>query len=316
MVKKPSRREIGAMLGSCCSSLLFGMSYMFTKNIVGQVSVFALLSWRFLFGSVALTLCAVFHIIRIDFKSKSPWVLLRMTLFVPAAYFIFETYGIHLTSSSESGTIIACIPIATIFASAVLLKEKPSKMQVMGILISTCGIVILVLLKGGEPTFSALGYLLLLGAVITDSLYFIENRKLTQFTPVEKTYFMCLTGAVVFTTLALIDGSVHHNLRTYLALPFSNPVFLGSVLYLGLGCTTLAFLLANRSVSILGPTRTSAFSGLSTVISVISGVAFLHENFSVLQGVATVLVLTGIYFVNMFYPTPNKTLPEKEASQS
>lgn len=49
-VGKMSWREISAMLGSCCSSMLFGLSYMFTKRIVGTVPVFSLLSWRFLMG--------------------------------------------------------------------------------------------------------------------------------------------------------------------------------------------------------------------------------------------------------------------------
>ena len=73
------------------------------------------------------------------------------------------------------------------------------------------------------------------------------------------------------------------------------------ILYLGIGCTTLAFLLTNRSVTIIGPTRTSAFSGLTTVISVVSGVVFLHESFSLLQGLATALVLAGIYCVNILH---------------
>ena len=56
-----------------------------------------------------------------------------------------------------------------------------------------------------------------------------------------------------------------------------------------------------RSVTIIGPTRTSAFSGLTTVISVVSGVVFLHEPFSLLQGLATALVLAGIYCVNILH---------------
>ena len=87
-------------------------------------------------------------------------------------------------------------------------------------------------------------------------------------------------------------GGVLHRLRGS---------FLTSCLYLGIGCTTLAFLLTNRSVTIIGPTRTSAFSGLTTVISVVSGVVFLHESFSLLQGLATALVLAGIYCVNILH---------------
>ena len=186
-VVKMSWREISAMLGSCCSSMLFGLSFMFTKRIVGTVPVFSLLSWRFLMGAAALSLCALLGVVHIDYKTKKPWPLLRMTLYLPAAYFIFETYGIELTSASESGTIIACIPIFTVLASALFLHEIPSKFQVGGVLLSTVGIVIITLLKGTSPTFNPLGYVLLFGAVFSDVIYFIHNRQLTAYTPVEKT---------------------------------------------------------------------------------------------------------------------------------
>ena len=300
-VGKMSWREISAMLGSCCSSMLFGLSFMFTKRIVGTVPAFSLLSWRFLMGAAAMSLCALLGVIHIDYKTKKPWPLLRMTLYLPAAYFIFETYGIELTSASESGTIIACIPIFTVLASALFLHEMPSKFQVGGVLLSTAGIVIITLLKGTSPTFNPLGYVLLFGAVFSDVIYFIHNRQLTAYTPVEKTYFMCLTGAVFFTVCALVYNGVHGTVTEYLTLPFTSGSFLTSCLYLGIGCTTLAFLLTNRSVTIIGPTRTSAFSGLTTVISVVSGVVFLHEPFSLLQGLATALVLAGIYCVNILH---------------
>lgn len=45
-VGKMSWREISAMLGSCCSSMLFGLSFMFTKRIVGTVPAFSLLRDR------------------------------------------------------------------------------------------------------------------------------------------------------------------------------------------------------------------------------------------------------------------------------
>ena len=177
----------------------------------------------------------------------------------------------------------------------------PSKFQVGGVLLSTVGIVIITLLKGTSPTFNPLGYVLLFGAVFSDVIYFIHNRQLTAYTPVEKTYFMCLTGAVFFTVCALVYNGVHGTVAEYLTLPFTSGSFLTSCLYLGIGCTTLAFLLTNRSVTIIGPTRTSAFSGLTTVISVVSGVVFLHESFSLLQGLATALVLAGIYCVNILH---------------
>ena len=310
-MEKFSRRETTAMLGSCGSSLLFGLSYMFSKRVLGTVSVFSLLSWRFLFGAAGMSLCVAFGLIKVNFRAKPLKPLLRMVFFMPGLYFIFEALGVRLTTASESGTIIACIPIFTLVASALLLREPPTRLQVGGILLSTAGILTIVLLKGTSASFSLPGYLFLLGAVCSSTLFYVESRRASGYTVFEKTYAMCLTGALVFTIGALAEHGLKGDVGTFLALPFTNHAFLASAAYLGLGCTTLAFLLSNRSIAILGTTRASAFSGLSTVISVISGVMILGDPFSWLQGAGTFLVLCGIYIVNIFSPLYDKKLARR-----
>ena len=306
-MKKLSLTEIGGMLAAAGASTFFGLSYLFTKTVVDNTSTLTLLSWRFFFGSLAMTLLALVGLIHIDFWSKSPWPLLKMSLCMPGLYFLLETYGIQCTSASESGTIMSCIPVFTVIASALFLHRKPRAMQIAGVLISTLGILILVLIKGVTPSFSLLGYLLLFCAVATDVAYIILTEQLTGYTAVEKTYFMCLTGTVLFSVLALVENMLHGTITLWLTLPFTHLDFLGSAVYLGLGCTTIAFLLMNRAVTLIGPTRMAAFSGITTVVSVLSGVLFLHDGFSLLQGLATVLVLGGVYCVNIFAPPVPET---------
>lgn len=52
-----------------------------------------------------------------------------MALCSPCVYFIAETVGIRLTTASESGMFLACIPAAFLIASALLLDEKPTRLQ-------------------------------------------------------------------------------------------------------------------------------------------------------------------------------------------
>ncbi|NCB30643.1 MAG: EamA family transporter, partial [Clostridia bacterium] len=104
-------------LGLICalsSSTLFGFSFLAVKLGVSQVSVFTLLSWRFSMAFLAMTLCVALGIFRVDFKGKILWPLLLLSFFQPILYFVSETYGIQLTSASESGTIIATIPLITL----------------------------------------------------------------------------------------------------------------------------------------------------------------------------------------------------------
>ena len=296
---KKSWREISAILGSCCSSLLFGMSYMFTKRIIDDVSTFTLLSWRFILGALAMTVLLLLGVFKVDFKGKPMKMLLLLTLFQPVCYFIFETFGVRYVSVSESSTIVACTPIITMLFSHLILKESPRKIQIGGVCLCCVGILTIVLVKGLSPTFSVLGYLLLFSAVVSNSCYYTVSRRAAyKFTVFERTYAMCLSGAVAFTLCALVEHTIQGNVGAYLTLPFTNPSFLLSAAYLGIGCSCTAFFLSNRSITILGPTRTCTFSSLSTIISVVSGVFIMKDPFSLMQGVGTALAITGIYLVN------------------
>ena len=58
-----------------------------------------------------------------------------------SSIFIGETMGISLTTASESGAILACIPVVSLVAFTFILCEKPTKKQVIGILVTLIGVI-------------------------------------------------------------------------------------------------------------------------------------------------------------------------------
>lgn len=306
-----SRRELSAVLGSCGGALLFGMSYLFTKRVIGRVDPFTLLSWRFLLGALAMTACIMLGVFKVDYRKKPVHLLLSAVFFMPVCYFICETLGIRSVSVSEGSTIIACTPVVITFFSYVFLKEVPAKSRLAGVALTTCGILMIALVKGLSVTLNVKGYFFLLGAVLSNaSFYTISQKALRQFSVFERTYAMCLSGAAVFTVCALVENGAHGSVGSYLTLPFTDVDFLISAVYLGLGCTTCAFLLSNRSISILGAARTCTFAGLANIISVGTGVLIMRDHFTLMQGVGTAMAVSGIYLVNRApsEPAPSKVL--------
>ncbi len=286
------------VLAMILSSLLFGLSFLFTKMVTNEVQGFALLAWRFVLAALLMTLLRFMGVFRIRFRGKPVGRLLLLALLEPVIYFIGELFGIQLTTASESGTIIACIPIMTVILSALILKEPPTLLQTLGIAASIAGVVMLVLVKGFEASLNGWGYALLLLAVLSTALYTVLSRKLAMFSSVEKTYMMALTGAAAFTVLALAEHGAAGTLRTLVTLPLISPSFLFAVLYLTVGCSVTAFLCSNYAIMALGAVRSASFAGLTTVISILAGVIVLRESFTLWQGVGTALVLAGLYTAN------------------
>jgi len=301
-------QSIKGMIAAIASSTLFGFSFLFTKQITATISAFSLLGWRFLLAFLAMSLCIAVGIFKVDFKGKNFKPLLLMAVFQPVLYFTAETFGISLTTASESGTIIACVPIVTLLTSILFLKKFPSKLQVIGILISFVGILWMVLIKGASATFNLIGYLILFAAVISAAMFTVYSTKAEQFSSVEKTYIMSFFGTVSFISFACVEQALNGSLLDFFMLPIRNLQFLQAILYLSIGCSVLAFILMNAAIKSIGANRMTSFVTLTTVITVIAGVVLLKEPFSYVQAFATFLVIVGVYLANQM---PKNALPEE-----
>ncbi len=288
-------RAVGACL---ITSSFFGLSFIFIKLVVDEIPLFSMLAWRNVIALIAMTICAAVGILDIHLKGKDLKLLLLLSLFQPILYYIFEALGVKMTTASESGIIIACIPIMTMIFSIIFLKDKPTRLQALFMVLTVAGAVIVAGIGGLQTSSNLLGYFILILAVCSDSAYSITSQKLKDFTSAEKTYAMCVSGTIVFTICAFIQNGTQGTIKEFVTLPFSDTGFLICVLYLAIGCNIIAFLCSNYAISIIGATRRSAFAAVSTVITVVAGVLYLHEPFTWLQALATAMILIGATGVN------------------
>lgn len=288
-------------LGCLCAAVsetIFGCSFLFTKGAAGRVSALTLLSWRFTVAFLAMTVLIALRVLRVRYRGKPLRILFPIALLQPVIYFSCETAGIYLTTAAESGTIIAAIPVVTVFCSALLLRKPPTRRQVSGILIAMAGVAVTVLTQHGRATLNPAGYALLFMAVLAHSLYTVCVSRAGAFTGIELTYAMMAAGAFVFTALAAAAHAAAGTLRTYLTLPLTDSAFLTAVLYLGLFSSVGAFFLCNTAVSLIGTNRTATFAGLAAAVSVLLGVTVLGEPFSAGQFAGVAAILAGVYLSN------------------
>ena len=96
----------------------------------------------------------------------------------------------------------------------------------------------------------------------------------------------------------MIEHASAGTLAEYVTLPFHDTQFLIAVLYLALGCQVAAFIMHTYGIAQIGANRSSSFAGITTLTSVLSGVLILGDAFSLLQGIATALILIGTTMAN------------------
>lgn len=298
MMKKSRSRILWGCLCAVGCETLFGLSYICTKEAAYAASALSLLGWRFFIAAVVMAWCAASGWVTIRLNGKPLKPLLGAAACNPVVYFVAETVGIRWTTASESGAFLACIPAVSLLASTILLHKSPRRHQVVGIAVTLAGVLTAVLAVGASASFSAAGYAVLTGAVISYALYSVYVEKSAAYTGEEITAAMLAAGAVVFIPLALIEGWYTGTLAHVLLLPLTYPAFLAAALYQGGGCSVLAFFLSNKAIASIGVNRTASFIGISTVVSIAAGITLLDESFSWLQGIGVVVILAGVYIAN------------------
>ena len=289
------------LTGSLCAlgcEVLYGLSYLFTKQTAETARPLALLGWRFVVALAAMNLCVALEFIPVRLKGRRLGPLLRVALFCPCLYFIGETVGIRETTVTESGVFLACVPALSLLASTVFLKKKPAKRQIIGILVTFLGVMTTVVAVGLSSSLSPVGYAALMLAVVAYALYSVFVDLAADYTGAEITYVMLCSGAAFYGLLALGEAAAHGALSELLTLPARRGTFLAAVLYQGIGCSVAAFFLSNAAIAKIGVNKTSSFIGVSTIVSILAGALALGEPLSVGQIVGAAVIVAGVYTAN------------------
>ncbi|HOO44135.1 MAG TPA: DMT family transporter [Bacillota bacterium] len=283
-------------IAGICFSLIFGFSFMFSKIALDTLSPMGLIAYRFLLALIVFEILRLTKVIKIRFEKRFILPVFLVSFFQPILYFIFEAFGLARIASSEAGMMIALIPIFVIILSTIILGEKPTKYQVGFIILSVSGIVLIQLFKSNmsiEGSF--FGFVLLFFAVISASLFNIASRSASRkLSPYELTYFMVMSGAVVFNLIYIVQLAVAKDLGHYFTY-LGNIDVIFSILYLGIVASIIGFFLVNYTLGILPAHVSSVYANLATVVSVIAGFVFLKETIEWYHIVGGAMIILGVY---------------------
>lgn len=300
-------KAIGAVIAG---NTIFGFSFIFSKMALQITLPSVLIAVRFVAAFIALNLIVIFGrmikvpdgqggrkpLVQFSLRGKPLRNILLLALFQPILYFLCESYGIVFTSAAFAGTIIAIIPICGIIFDVLIMHSKVRLRQVICAVMSAVGVGITTVGAEGMKS-SVLGLLFLLGAVTAGSLFYVFSKKSgDDYNPLEQTYVMFALGSLVYAVFALVQCRGQYDELIISAL--AQPQFIISVLYLAVISSVAAFIFLNYGTVRVTVSEASIFANLTTVISIIAGVVFLHEVFTPFQVVGAVIIIVSVFFSN------------------
>jgi drug/metabolite transporter (DMT)-like permease len=275
---------------------IFGLSFLFSKQALAVAPLMVVLMWRFVLAFVCMTALRAAGVIHMNFSGKPLKKLIPVVIAQPVIYFVVEAIGISRTSSSVAGIMVATSPVIVYVMAWFFLKERLSRGQLLGVLLSIAGVSGIILLDGFQPDADWVGIVCMLLAMLTGSAYNIMVRGISrEIGALEITYAMMAVGAACFSALAVVQCANQGNIAA-LVEPFAHPQFLLAVVYLGILASVVAYFAINKALPLLGAGRTSAFANLTTVISMAAGVVVLGERLQAYHLVGAAMILVGVWW--------------------
>jgi drug/metabolite transporter (DMT)-like permease len=243
--------------------------------------------FRFLIPFTAKDILINIKIIKEKFYSILLMSITSISIFNSVVY-----YSLNFTQVLNGALMISTIPVLIIFISFIFRVEKINLNQVLGLILSITGVVIIIT----QLEFSRLihldlnkGDLWLLVAMLSWAIY-------STMLKTHKTGLNYLTFISVIVTLGLIfllpQFLFELNNQKLIKFNFTFILIISYVvLFAGLG----AYIFWNKAVLIVGPSRAGIFLHLMPVFSSLMAIFLLNEKFMNFHIFGAIAIILGIY---------------------
>ena len=275
MAPKVQPSKVLVYIASIFAITLWGMSYIWTDKLIAlNIPIFYFVFVRILVAGIVLFLfnTAYARIKRIQKQDLGKFLLLAF--FEPFIYFICETYGLKLTGSPTlSAMVVATIPIFSIGAGIIFFKEKVNVVNIVGIVFTLIGIVMVAMAKGELGENFIWGVVLLLIAVVSEVGHASITKSLSgNYSSQIIVMYQFLIGSVYLLPMFLWKGIDGFSIQTHFSPEVWYPIICLAVL-----CSSLAFSLWVSTIKNLGVAKSSIFSALIPVAAAIIAWILGHE---------------------------------------
>ncbi len=285
---KVGRRLAAADLGMLVVALIWGLNFSVTKGVFPRFPPLAFTAVRFAIASLLL-----WPLVR-GLRDDPPLprdVLRRLIVLGVVGNTLYQLgfiSGLERTTASNSALILASMPCIVGLMAAGLGLEPLRPRVFGGVLVATAGVVLVVAARGeGFGGGSLAGDLLTFGAVFCWAGYTLGLRTVDSVPALRVT---------AVTTVAGAPGLILAGVPQLMEMDWS-AVGLegwGALAYATILSLLVAYLIWNRSVQTVGPSRTVVYMCLTPLFAVIGAALLLGERPRPLQAVGAVLIIAGV----------------------
>ena len=289
--------KITGHIGALITVICWGCSFIASKVLMEGASMTPVEVYVYRFTLAYLMMLALTFK---EMRSKSWKDELQMALCGICSgtlYFLMENYALIYTSTGNVSLLSAISPLFTAILLSVIYKTRMKSGEITGSVIAFIGVALVIMSesisKGLGMEIHPIGDILAISCALSWAVYSIAIKRLI---PIYNTFF--LTRKLFFygliTSLPLLFLQ-HEPLHLQVLFDMSQPRYLLNLLFLAVMCSSMAYLLWNESMKIIGPLATNNYLYFQPPVTMIAGCFLLGETIYPFGYVGCALVLCGLY---------------------
>lgn len=273
--------------------VIWGSTYLFNKIAVTELSPFFLASIRFLVAGSLIMIIA-------KALKKSLVITKKQLLNCSISGFLFLVYGngvfvwaLKYVDSGFAALLAATQPLFVLLLLRLIDQKPMQKKSIIGVLLGVFGMYLLV--SQSEITVSEgslLGIFMMFTCVLSWSYgsVFVSKADLPKNFFVSTGYQMIIAGFIlIIASFGFNEQWITPNLWTFKVQM--------SMLFLIIFGGIFAFTSFNYLLKVVSPEKVSTSAYVNPVIAMFLGWYFLGEAFTTQSIVASIVLLTGVYFI-------------------
>jgi drug/metabolite transporter (DMT)-like permease len=251
---------------------------------------------RFMVGVIILGISVIIGR-KFALPDKKDWLYFAILGFLGITFHQWlQSTGLVTALATTTGWIVASTPVFMALLGRLFLKEKMIWLQVIGILLSAFGVLLVVtrgdLLQLASGKFGSTGDLLVLISAPNWAVFSVLSRRGLKKYPANLMMFYVMAFGWLFSSILFIFQGGFSQIGT---IPWDGWT---GIAFLGIFCSGLAYIFWYDALQSLPVAQTGAFLYLEPVVTVLVAALILGENLYIATLLGGGLILVGVWVVN------------------
>ena len=297
--------KASSALGLLFTAFLWGVSFVSMKESLDVIPPIFLLAFRFTIATVFMLFICLPKLKRINKKTLLHGIIAGVCIFIA---YTLQTIGCKYTTAGKNAFLTTVYVILVPLLGALLFRKKLNLFSITAAIIAIVGIGLISL--SGEKGVNIGDVLTLIGSIF----FAIHMILLGDFTQTDDVFLITLLQFLFASVLFWSSAFIFEDIPSQSAV--FNIETIGTILFLGIFPSGIAFLLQSVGQKHISATASSAIFSLEAVFGAVAGAIYLHETMSTPAIFGCAIIFIAVILSQLEgNPFKKKTKPDSTEEQ-